>query len=168
VADATEVNATSAPRGIRFGDRVAGDTSRTSPRMRFDVLQLAAWGVGLVLIVAGLVAIARAGFDDLAPFTPVVEVADHAATPLAAVLWLLLGAHLVAAGTGTVAEQRLRITGVVLGVVGVVFLVEPAAFAEYLAVEEGSGTVLLAAGTLLVAASFVPPVTLPRPGVRGD
>jgi hypothetical protein len=49
-----------------------------------------------------------------------------------------------------------------------VFLVEPAAFAEYLAVEEGSGTVLLAAGTLLVAASFVPPVTLPRPGVRGD
>jgi hypothetical protein len=155
-------------RRIRFGERAAADTSRTSPRMRFDVLQLAACGVGLGLVVAGLVAVARTGFRDLGLFTPVVEVGGRSATPLAAGLWLLLGLHLLAAGSGTVAEQRLRLTGLVLGVLGVVFLVEPAAFVEPLAIEEGSGTALLAGGALLVTASFVPPVSLPRPGVRGD
>lgn len=153
---------------IRVADRAEGDGSRTSPRMRFDLLQIAAWLLGLALIVAGLVALARAGFDELALFEPVVEVGGQLATPLYALLWLLLGAVLLAAATGSVAEQRLRVLGVVLAVVGLVFLIEPDAFTEYLGVDESSGSALLVAGVVLVATSFVPPLSIRRPGIRED
>lgn len=153
---------------IRVADRSEGDGSRTSPRMRFDLLQIAAWLVGLALIVGGLVALARAGFDELALFEPVVEVGGQVATPLYALLWLLLGAVLLAAATGTVAEQRLRIIGVVLAVVGIVFLIEPDAFTDYLGLDDSSGSELLVAGVVLVAASFVPPLSIRRPGIRED
>jgi hypothetical protein len=153
---------------IRVGDRSGGDGSRTSPRMRFDILQIGAWLVGLYLIVAGLVAVARAGFDDLDLFEPVVQVGDQSATPLYALLWLIIGAVVLAAGTGVVAERRLRIAGVLFAIVGLVFVIEPDAFTEYLGVTSDSGTMLLAIGALLAAASFVPPLSVPRPGIRED
>jgi hypothetical protein len=151
---------------IQVGDRSAGDFSRTSPRMRLDLLQISAWLVGLYLIVSALVAVARAGFDDLGLFEPVVEVGGQQATPLWALLWLLIGAFLLAAATGSVAEQRLRIAGVVFAVVGLVFLIEPDAFTEYLGVTADSGSRLLLIGALLVATSFVPPLSIRRPGIR--
>ena len=152
------------PNFLQFGGRDVGDGSRTSPRMRFDLLQLAAWAVGLALIVAGLVAIARTGFDGIGLFEPVVTVGDQGATPLYALLWLVLGAVILAAGTGSVNERRLRMLGVGLGIVGAVLLIETAAFTEYLGVDERSGPLLLAIGALLAATSFVPPLTVPRPG----
>lgn len=151
---------------IRVGDRDGGDGSRTSPRMRFDILQISAWLVGLYLIVGGLVAVARSGFDDLALFEPVVDVGNQTATPLYALLWLVIGAALLVAATGSVAEQRLRIGGVLFAIAGLVFLIEPDAFTEYLGVTSDSGTVLLAIGALLAASSFVPPLSVPRPGIR--
>jgi hypothetical protein len=153
------------PRVVQVAGRAAGDVSRTSPRMRFDLLQLAAWTVGLGLVVAGLVALARAGFDDLGLFEPVVEVGGQAATPLYAVLWLVGGAVVLAAGTGAVNERRLRLAGVVSGVVGAVFLLEPTAFTDHLGVSTDSGTPLLAVGALLAATSFVPPLWIARPGI---
>ncbi|MEX1165220.1 MAG: hypothetical protein WEB03_16735 [Nitriliruptor sp.] len=153
---------------IRVGDRGGGDGSRTSPRMRFDVLQIAAWVVGLVLIVAGLVALARTGFEDLGLFEPVVQIGTEAATPLYAAIWLLLGLVIVAAGTGVVAERRLRILGALFAIVGLVLLIEPDGFSEYLGAGSDSGTVPLAFGVLLVAASFVPPLSIKRPGIRED
>lgn len=150
---------------IRVGDRDGGDGSRTSPRMRFDILQLSAWVVGLYLIVAGLVAVARAGFEDLDLFEPVVDVGNQSATPLYALLWLIVGAVVLAAGTGIVAERRLRIGGVLFAIAGLVFLIEPDAFTEYLGVTADSGSMLLAIGALLAAASFVPPLSVPRPGI---
>jgi hypothetical protein len=146
----------------------AGGGSRTAPRMRFDVLQIAAWVVGLYLIVGGLVALARAGFDDLAPFEPLVEVGDQTLTPIHALLWLIIGAIVLSAGSGVADERRLRLGGVVLGIVGAVFLIEPDAFSDYLGVTAESGTMLLAVAALLVAASFVPPLSIARPGMRED
>jgi hypothetical protein len=150
---------------IRVGDRGSGDTSRSSPRMRFDLLQIAAWVIGLALIVGGLVAIARTGFDDLGLFEPVVEVNGQPATPLYALLWLLIGAALLASATGAVNEQRLRIAGVLLVVVGLVFLIEPDAFEEFLGVTTESGRPMVLAGALLIATSFVPPLSIRRPGI---
>jgi hypothetical protein len=150
---------------IRVAGREGGDTGRTSPRMRLDLLQVVAWVLGLAFVVAGLVALARAGFDELALTEPVVEVAGHAATPLLALLWLALGVALLAAGTGEVHERRLRIGGVVLAVVAAVLLIEPDAFTPYLGVQGDSGTLLLAMGVALTAASYVPPLSIARPGV---
>jgi hypothetical protein len=150
---------------IRVADREQVDPSRTSPRMRFDLLQVVAWVLGLALVVGGLVAVARAGFEDLGLSDPVVEVGGQPATPLLAMLWLLLGIALLAAGTGEVSERGLRIGGVVLGIVGAVWLIEHGAFAPYLGVDQESGRLLLVMGVALVAASYVPPLSVARPGV---
>lgn len=150
---------------LRVAGREGGDGSRTSPRMRFDVLQLVAWALGLYFVIAGLIAVARTGFDELELFGTPVEVAGTSATVFYALLMLLVGVVLLAAGTGSVAERRLRIGGVLFGIVGVVFSVEPDAFTEYLGITSESGTTLLAIGLLLVVASFVPPLSIKRPGV---
>lgn len=142
--------------------------SRTSPRMRLDLLQIVGWILGLYFLVSGLVAIARAGFDELSLFEPAVEVGGLPLTPLLALLYLVAGIALLAGSTGEVKERGLRIGGVLLGVVGAVWLIEPDSFAEYLGVSSDSGAMMLTLAVLLVAASFVPPLSVVRPGVRQD
>jgi drug/metabolite transporter (DMT)-like permease len=133
--------------------------------MRFDLLQLAAWTAGVAVIIAGLVVVARTGFEDIEPFAPVVEVAGLPATPLLAALLVLLGALLLAAATGAVDDRALRIIGVLLGIVGAVWLIEPGAFTRYLGVERANGRAALVLGVALTLTSFVPPLSIRRPGV---
>ncbi len=132
--------------------------------MRLDALQLAAWATGLYLIVCGIVALARAGFEELDLFEPVVEVAGLPTRPLLSLLLMLTGIVLLAAATGEVDERSLRIGGVVIAIVGVVWLIEPDAFEPYLGVERANGTAALVVGLVLVVASFVPPLSVRRPG----
>lgn len=150
---------------VRVATREPTDHRRTAPRMRFDVLQVVAWASGLGVVIAGLVMLARAGFDQLSLFDPVVEVAGLSGTPLLAMLLLLLGVVLLAAATGEVAERELRIGGAVIAVVGAVWLIEPAGFAPWLGVERVNGTAAVAVGVALSAVSFVPPLSIRRPGV---
>jgi hypothetical protein len=133
--------------------------------MRLDVLQLAAWGAGLYLIVCGIVGLARAGFEELALFEPIVEVAGLPASPLLSLLLVLTGIVLLAAATGEVDERSLRIGGVLIGIVGVVWLIEPGAFEPYLGVERANGTAALIVGLVVAAASFIPPLSVRRPGM---
>lgn len=133
--------------------------------MRLDVLQFAAWGAGLYLIVCGIVGLARAGFEDLDLFDPVVEVAGLPARPLLSLLLVLTGVVLVAAATGEVDERSLRIGGVAIAIVGAVWLIEPGAFEPYLGVARANGTAALIVGVVLIAASFIPPLSVRRPGV---
>jgi hypothetical protein len=150
---------------LRVAVREPADHSRTSPRMRFDLLQIAAWAIGLFLIVCALVGLARAGFDQLSLFEPVVDVAGLPTTPLLSLLLLLVGAILLFAATGEVDERSLRIGGVLLAIVGVVWWIEPGAFTPYLGVERANGTAAVLAGVVLTATSFVPPLSIRRPGV---
>lgn len=150
---------------VRVATREPAGRSRTSPRMRFDLLQLAAWVAGLFLVVCGLVGIARGGFEELTLFEPVIEVAGLPATPLLSLLLLLVGIVLLAAATGEVDERSLRIGGAMIAVVGAVWLVEPGAFSPYLGVERANGSAAVGLGVLLVATSFVPPLSIRRPGV---
>lgn len=141
------------------------DGGRTSPRMRIDALQIVAWVLGLYFLVAGLVAVARAGFEESGLFEPAVEVGGLPMTPLLALLQLLIGIALLGAATGVVHERGLRLGGALLGVVGAVWLIEPDAFEPYLGVVRDSGTAWLTMAALLVAASFLPPLSVVRPGV---
>lgn len=152
-------------RAVEVAVRDDGDASRTSPRMRFDVLQIAAWVSGLYLVVAGLVAFARAGVAELEAFSPVVSVGAQQLTPLYAAIWVVVGATVLAAGTGSINERGLRVGGVLLAVAGAVLLIEPGAFTSTLGVEPEDGTLVLAMGVLLAVASFVPPLSIRRPGV---
>jgi hypothetical protein len=87
------------------------------------------------------VAIARTGFGDVGVFEPLVGVGGQPATPLLAMLWILLGVVLLVAGAGEVNERGLRFGGVLLGVAGAVWLIEPAAVTPYLGIDRDSGAV---------------------------
>jgi hypothetical protein len=155
---------------VSTGTRAGGlpPPGRESPRMRLDLLEIVAWIIGLYLIVAGLVAIARAGFEDLTLFEPAVQVGGLPVTPLLAILYLLVGAALLVAGTGAVAERGLRVGGVLIGIVGAVWLIEPGAFEPYLGVTAQNGLVMLVMGVALAAMSFVPPLLIQRPGAETE
>lgn len=155
----------SKPRLIRVDTRGPGEYGRSAPRMRFDLLQLVAWALGLWTIVTGVIALARAGFTDLAVFTPVVTVAGAPLTPLLAGLLILLGIVLLVLATGEVDDRTLRIIGVICAIAGAVWLIEPTAFRPYLATETDHGVRALVVGGALVVASFVPPLSIRRPGV---
>lgn len=133
--------------------------------MRLDVLQVVAWASGLLLVVTGLVALARAGFDQIALGDPVVRVAGLTATPLLALLMLALGVTLLAAATGEVHDRTLRMFGIAIGVIGAVWAIEPAAFFDLLGVERDNGVAALTLAAAIVLTSFVPPLSIRRPGV---
>lgn len=154
------------PRRVRVvtRDDVIGD--RSSPWMRFDVLQLAAWTIGLGLVIAGLVALARAGFTELTFVEPVVEVAGLPMTPFLALLLVLTATGILTLATGVVDDRSLRVVGVVLGVIGVVWLIEPEAFNPYLGISTKNGAAALSIGAGLVLASFTPPLAVRRPGTE--
>lgn len=133
--------------------------------MRLDPLQLVAWAAGLHLVVSGLVVLARSGFAEPSLFSPVVEVAGLGATPLLGGLLIAVGAGSLTVATGEVDERGLRIGGVLLGVVGVVWLIEPDAFAPYLGIDAANGAAAVLIGAVYALASFVPPLAIRRPGV---
>lgn len=142
---------------VTIGDRGPGHHGGPG-RFRFDALQVGAWLTGIYLLVSGLVALARAGFAEIRIFEPVVAVGGFGMTPLLAFIAIIVGLLLLAGGTGEVQEGALRFGGVVLGVIGAVWLIEPGAFTPYLGVTEASGLQHLIIGLILVVASFVPPV----------
>lgn len=149
---------------IRVDDRPGVMPERTAPRMRFDVLQLVGWAVGVWLLVVGLVALARTGLTEIEFTSPVVEVMGLTATPLLAGLLLVVGLMVLLLSTGTVEDRSLRLLGATIAIIGAVWLIEPAAFAPLLATERAHGTWTIATGVALSAASFVPPLSVRRPG----
>ncbi len=151
-------------RKIRVATRSEAVGDRSSPWMRLDALQLVAWAAGLILVIAGLIALARAGFDELTLIEPVVEVGGLPATPFFALLLVLTGTAILTLATGVVDDRSLRVTGVVLGVLGVVWIIEPGAFSPYLGIGSENGGAALLLGATLVLASFIPPLAVRRPG----
>lgn len=155
------------PPWIRVDARGGGVYDRTSPRMRFDPLQLVAWTVGLWLVTSGVVGLARIGVDDIGWFEPRAEVAGAAVSPLLAGLLVLLGLLLLVLATGEVDDRGLRLLGAGCATAGLVWLIEPGAFEPYLATERTHGVRALVAGGSVAAASFLPPISIRRPGTGG-
>jgi hypothetical protein len=133
--------------------------------MRLDPLQLVAWAAGLQLVVSGLVVLARSGLDEPSMFRPVVEVAGLSATPLLGGVLVAIGAGSLTAATGEVDERVLRLGGVLLAIVGAVWMIEPDAFTLYLGITQANGLAAIAIGAAYTMISFVPPLAVRRPGV---
>lgn len=108
--------------------------------------------VGIVLLVIGIVALARGGVSTLT--SPVVTVGPFSLTPLFALIEMGLGAIALA----TAAERDVRgasALAVVTGVAGIVWLIEPAAFAGLLGAGSTTGALyVVIALTLLVGVAL--------------
>lgn len=114
------------------------------------------WLVGGELIVVGLVALARAGFDDFDLFEPVVAVGPFHLTRLFALITLALGAITWAGTAGDADELGLRVLGAIMLVVGIVWMIEPGGFNRWLGTRSVDGTHYALIGVALIGFSMVP------------
>ena len=136
---------TTATRQIRSDDRPAKRAGGWGP---VSISSLVSGAVGILLLVIGLVAIARAGLGDIT--SPAVAVGPFTRTALFGLIELGLGAVFLA----TAAEREIRgasVMAVVTGVPGLVWLIEPTAFAEVLGMSMATGWLYLAISVALLA-----------------
>ena len=132
-------------------------------RPEVDLLAWVGWLIGGELIVVGLVALARAGFDSFALFEPIVAVGPFHATRLMALISIALGAITWAGTAGTADDMGLRVLGAIVLVAGIVWLIEPGGFRQWLGTQSVDGAHYAVIGTLLVVFSMIPPFRLGRP-----
>lgn len=120
---------------------------------------------GIFLLVSGIVAIARADFVSAGLYAPDVIVGGFHHTPLLGFIEIVLG--LLVLGAGTLGRDGPAITflGVVALVVGLVWLIEPGAFAPYLGVTRANGWQHVVLGALLAVAGQLTPFTIRPPQV---
>lgn len=130
--------------------RVTRETSparSTSGWPHRSASSLVSAGVGILLLVIGIVALARAGLSDLT--APVVPVGPFTLTPLFALIELALGAIALT----TAAERDVGAASalaVVTGVAGIVWLIEPAAFVGVLGTGATTGALYVAISVVLL------------------
>lgn len=159
-----------AERGSRDETRPITSTSRTEwrsvpvdDRPSIDLLAWAGWLIGGELIVVALVALARAGFNDFRLFEPVVSVGPFRLTRLFALITLVVGGIIWAGVAGTPDDLGLRVLGAIMLVVGIVWIIEPGGFTQWLGTESTDGVHWSIIGAVLVALSLVQPFRLGRP-----
>ncbi len=131
-------------------------------RPQVDLLSWAGWLIGGELIVVALVALARAGFDDIDLFDPVVAVGPLHATRLMAFIGLALGLVIWTGTAGAVDAMGLRVVGALMLVAGIVWIIEPNGFAEWLGTERADGVHHAVVGLVLVVLALVPPFRVGR------
>jgi hypothetical protein len=133
-------------------------------RPEVDLLQWFGWIVGGYLVVWGLVGLARAGFDDFDLFDPIVAVGIFHATRLMALIAIVIGFVVWYGVAGAADDLGLRAVGAFVLVGGIVFLIEPGGFRQWLGTESTDGAHFAVIGALLVILSLIPPFKVgPRP-----
>ncbi|MDX1510509.1 MAG: hypothetical protein R3249_04130 [Nitriliruptorales bacterium] len=160
-APTDQSNAADGPREVRQEvHRHQWSAYRYLERGPWTLSGILAFLGGLVFGVMGLVGLARAGFD--MPLTsPVVTVGWLDQTAILAFGHVLLGLALAAVGSAAGRDRSgvLFLSGALV-VVGLVFLIEPGAFADFLGATEAHGlTYALTGAVLLLAGIFAPTVS---------
>jgi hypothetical protein len=113
---------------------------------------------GVLLLVIGLVALARTGIPAEALTETTAAVGPFTRTPLMAIIEIVLGL-IVLVGAVTAERGSLLGVGLVAIVFGLVWLIEPGAFGALLGVGRESAVLYLLVGIVLVVAGV-----LVRPG----
>lgn len=121
-----------------------------------NAITIATGAVGVLLLVVGLVSLARTGIPAESLFEPSATVGPFTRTPLMAIIEIAVGA-VVVAGSATADRGTLTGVGLVSLVMSLVWLIEPGAFQGPLGVGRQSAVLyLLVAATCLVAGFTAP------------
>lgn len=159
MVDRREANS---PRASATARRTEWKAVPVDDRPLVDLLGWVGWLVGGEMIVVGLVALARAGFDDFDLFEPIVAVGPYHLTRVFALITLVLGAIVWAGTAGTPDDLGLRVLGALLLVTGIVWIIEPDGFNRWLGTEVADGVHYAVIGTILIVFSLIPPFRLGR------
>jgi hypothetical protein len=120
-----------------------------------NAVTIAGGAVGVVLLVLGLVSLARTGIPGTL-LEPAATVGPFTRTPLMAVIELILGVVLI--GASATADRRgLTAIGLIALVIGLVWVIEPAPFQTALGVGRESAILYLLIGGICLAAGLLRP-----------
>ena len=147
---------------VKRGD--APDDRELVYRFRWNPTQVVVVGVGILLMVLGGIALARAGADGIVDaVTPEVAVGPWHRTPLMASLELGLGLVLVVSGAQRLAPRSLyRVAGALGFVFGVVLIAQPATFDSVLGAARASGWLYAVLGAGFLGLGFGAPIVFER------
>jgi hypothetical protein len=134
---------------------VAGGQVRTAYSTRFAPDAIIAAVVGIVILVVGLIAIVRCGFDGKLS-EPVREVVGFTHTTLLGLIEIGLGGGLLLAGA-TRSRSGALFFGSVLGIAGFVGAVQTSSFDTSLALESSMAWLAVFAGVIVVLAALMLP-----------
>ncbi|MEO8163713.1 MAG: hypothetical protein ABI590_08015, partial [Ilumatobacteraceae bacterium] len=111
--------------------------------------------IGLVMVVVGLIAVTRAGFDG--PMSePVIRVFGFTYTSTLGLIEIGLGLCLLLSAAARSRSGELFF-GAVLGIAGFVGAIQTESFRKSLALEPGMGWLAVAAGSVIVVAALLLP-----------
>ncbi len=127
---------------------------RTSYASRFAPDAIIAGIAGLVILVVGLIAVVRGGFDN--DMKDVVEVAGFTHTTILGLIEIAIGLALLLSGA-TRSRSGEIFFGTVLGVAGFVGAVQTESFTESLALESSMAWLAVVVGLVVVLAALVLP-----------
>ena len=134
---------------------VAATRMRRASSSHFEPDALIAAIVGLALLLLGLIAAVRAGFEgDMS--VPIVEVLGFSHTTTLGLIEIALGLCLLIAGA-TRSRSGAMFFGAVLGVAGFVAAVQNESFDESLAIESSLGWLAVIAGLVVVLSALMLP-----------
>jgi hypothetical protein len=134
---------------------VSAGQVRTAYASRFAPDAIIAGLVGLVILVVGLIAIVRGGFDG-SMRDPVVEVLGFTHTTTLGLIEIALGAMLLISGAARSRSGGIFF-GAVLGVAGFVGAVQTKSFVKSLALESSMAWLAVLAGAIVVLAALMLP-----------
>lgn len=127
----------------------------TTSRSRFAPDSIITGLVGLVMLVVGLIAVTRGGFDG--PMSePVIRVFGFTYTTTLGLIEVGIGLCLLISAAARSRSGELFF-GAVLGIAGFVGAVQVESFRESLALESGMGWLAVAAGSVIVVAALLLP-----------
>lgn len=112
--------------------------------------------VGVLLLVIGLVALARTGIPMDTVTAPVASVGPFERTPIMAIIEIVFGVVLIGASASDDAGSVTGI-GLVALVFGIVWLIEPGAFRTLLGVGRETAALYLGLGATLLGSGFLGP-----------
>jgi hypothetical protein len=125
-------------------------------RRETDAITIAGGIIGVLLLVLGLVTLARTGIPSESLLEPMTTVGPFSRTPLMALVEIVVGAVVIA---GSVTADRGSMTGVgfVALVLSLVWLIEPGAFQGALGVGRESAVLYLVIGIVCLTVGFLGP-----------
>ncbi len=134
---------------------VSGGQVRKAYASHFEPDAVIAAVVGLVVLVVGLIAIVRAGFDGPMS-TPVVEVLGFTHTTRLGVIEIAIGGALLVSGA-TRSRGGAVFFGTVLGIAGFVGAVQTESFTKSLALESSMAWLAVVAAVVVVLSALMMP-----------
>ena len=119
------------------------------PLRRVDpnVITVIGGAVGVLLLVIGLVALARTGIPPASLTSPSIQVGMFGRTPLMAIIEVVVGVVVIAT-SATTDKSALSGVGLIALVFGIVWLIEPGAFQGVLGVGRQSAVLYLLVGLI--------------------